>query len=150
MTDTLATYSDWAWFIDQAGSNCTPAVTETLAAGSFEPHSAGRVYQLICEYCVRCLDALDEALFTQLRTLAPQDSYGVFLLCSRYCNACERLLFFRRTEGLPVDWKDDLEQDIRQNMSGALSYATRMTPAAATDDGRYYLHCLKERRCTTR
>lgn len=89
---------------------CSKSIAATFAAGAFEPPAVGRVYQLICEYCVSCLDALDDALFVRLKSLDVQDAYGVFLVCSRFCDACDNLLFFRNVNGIPVDWKTRLKK----------------------------------------
>lgn len=147
MEEQLSTYDDWRLFLDMADTSCGQTTATILAKGTFEDGAAGRVYRLICEYCVRCLDTFDDALKARLKTLEPQDADGVFLICSRYCNACERLLFFRDVNGIPFDWKRDLEQDIRRNMAAAIRQTSRFCPASSTRDGRYYLHCLIERRC---
>lgn len=147
MDEQLTTYADWQLFLDMAGSSCSQATADALAKGAFEEGASGRVYRLICEYCSRCLDVLDDDLAARLKTLDAHDAYGVFLVCSRYCNACDRLLFFRDIKGIPTDWKSDLARDIRRNMAGALKHASRACPASASADGRYYLHCLIERRC---
>lgn len=147
MDGQLTTYADWQLFLDVAGSTCSQETADALAKGGFEEGASGRVYRLICEYCARCLDALDDDLAARIDALDAHDAYGVFLVCSRYCNACDRLLFFRDVEGIPTDWKRDLTQDIRRNMACALKHASRACPASASADGRYYLHCLIERRC---
>ena len=147
MSEQLTTYQDWVAYIEATKGHCSKDIAQVLAAGTFELPAMGRVYQLICEYCVTCLDVLDDALVTRLKTLDAQDAYGVFLVCSRYCEACENLLFFRGIGGLPLDWKHALEDDIYRNMSGALGHVRATVPAAASDDAAYYLHCLQERRC---
>ncbi len=147
MNDPLETYADWQLFLDLAGSSCSRQVADTLARGTFEEGAAGRVYRLICDYCVRCLDALDDELASRLMGLDPTDADGVFLACSRYCNACDHLLFFSTVKGIPSDWKRNLKQDIRRNMAAALRHVGNTCPATAGYDARYYLHCLIERRC---
>ena len=147
MDEQLTTYQDWVAFAHAVDGRCSKSIAATFAAGTFEPPAVGRVYQLICEYCVSCLDALDDALFARLKSLDVQDAYGVFLVCSRFCDACDNLLFFRDVNGIPVDWKNALEEDILRNMSGALGHVRATGPAAASDDAAYYLHSLQERRC---
>lgn len=147
MDEQLTTYQDWVAFAHAVDGRCSKSIAATFAAGTFEPPAVGRVYQLICEYCVSCLDTLDDALFARLKSLDVQDAYGVFLVCSRFCDACDNLLFFRNVNGIPVDWKNALEEDILRNMSGALGHVRATVPAAASDDAAYYLHCLQERRC---
>ncbi len=147
MSEQLSTYQDWAEYLHAVGGTCSKDIAQTLAAGTFELPAMGRVYQLICEYCVSCLDAMDDALFARLKSVDVHDAYGVFLVCSRFCDACENLLFFRKVDGIPVDWKNALEDDILRNMSGALGHVRATVPAAASDDAAYYLRCLQERRC---
>ena len=38
-----------------------------------------------------------------------------------FCDACDNPLFFRDVNGIPVDWKNALEEDILRNMSGPLA-----------------------------
>lgn len=147
MFQRLTTYDDWSAFLGDAQRPCGSDDARMLAQGAIEPEAVGRVYRLICAYCAECLDVLDEGLFARLRALDACDAYGAFLVCSRYCDACEHLLFFNEVDGIPVDWAQELEADIRRNMAGALRHAQTESAAAASRDGVYYLRRLLERRC---
>lgn len=59
-------------------------------------------------------------LSRELEAIAANDTDGIILLCTRYADSCERLLFFIGVQGMPEHEGGQLAAQIRGHVAGVL------------------------------
>lgn len=110
--ESLKTYGDWVLLIEDI-DYCDDLTYDLLVSGTFEKGAASRMFNLVQDYCSRCINRLTNSLIDTLNRLEFNDVDGAVVTIKRYSVSCRKLLFFEAVEGLPPE-KEQLATEIRK------------------------------------
>ncbi|MBT1177629.1 hypothetical protein JS532_08680 [Bifidobacterium callimiconis] len=144
-------YGDWRHLLEDA-DRCPADLAQALRHGDIPAGATPQIFDLIRRFCERVINREGRRLSQALEEISVTDVDGIIMLCRRYSNSCERLLFVTDVPGMPEHEGGQLVTQIRDHVAGVLhSVATGIgnggdggaSPEA--DDTAYVIRRLERR-----